>query len=188
MIIDEIVEILQSQSKGNYRLVSPKVLVADVEFDFDAVMVGPDDQQNIILIYNAQSISLDIVHREIEAFSLILDRTESTRSITLVLITNESNNPTIKSLETLCRVVIVSPDKAVAESLCRLLPLLSRDTEKTIISAEAALRHELAESSQDPLIIELLNAAYKSDSAVEATMMKKIEAAANFDAPDRYKS
>ena len=50
MITSSVISILQL--KGHYSLAHQPMHVADVDFNFDAVLVGPHDQCGLVLLLN----------------------------------------------------------------------------------------------------------------------------------------
>lgn len=184
MITESIVEILQS--KGHYHRVPRPLHIVDVNFEFDAVMVGPENQRGLILILSAEDVPLDSVRRRVDTFSEALKITRSMRPITLVLIRQKSDNAdnfdnsAIVALEKLGRVILVDPDKPLEASLHSLLSLNPPSTREPVESADDALRAELGNDSEDPVIRKLLKAAQKGRIDVERTLLEEIDRLAGF--------
>lgn len=179
---ESIIEMLKS--KNNYRQVPQPLSIADVDFqfDFDAVLEGPDDHCGLVLILNSEKAPLYSVQRKIKAFSIVLARTNSMRPITLVLITEKINDPAIESLEKLCRVITISPNNNDLRTCLRtILPLRLPELVKTRGSTDVTLREELGYDIEDVLISALLKAAQKNSSEVEHTIIEAIDQAANFE-------
>lgn len=182
MIIHSVVDVLES--KGNYHRVPQPLHIADVEFQFqfNAVLRGPGDQGSLVLVSSTIDIPISAVERRIKAFSIILGRSGSMRPITLVLITGNPNEETITALQDLCRVIVVPSDVEDPKGYLRtLLPLDLPDPVKTMESADIALREELGDNINDPLISKLLKAASKGSTEVELAMRELINHAADFD-------
>ena len=181
---DEVVRLLTTESdvlSQPYRLrsrlaVSDQGSSSSLEFNLDAVLTGPGDQECLITVQVMHADQLHFIRNQIRALTTWLARTGSRRPLTLIAIANDSANtgsPTggvrnaeasdqeavgrvLRELTTLCRVVVIRLD------------------EKAGIKAASAIRGQLA-----PLLpLELPTELKKRQAPIERLQQKVNETAA----------
>ena len=175
MPVDNIIQILERS--GGYRRAPQPLQISEVEFKgmFDAVLVGPMDQNGLVLVLGAESPHIEQIKYAVKAFATALDRAGSMRPFTLVLATTvDVDDRALVALQDYCRVIAV-PSSGKAEDYLRvLLPLRLPSPEARKKSADSALREELKDSKEDPLIDALITAARKSSDEVQRKMREEI--------------
>jgi hypothetical protein len=175
VLIDDIIRALEK--RGGYTRAAEPPLISGVDFKgvFDAVLVGPKDQNGLVLVRGAEIASMGEIRRVVKAFTTALDRTGSTRPITLVLATMVSpDDPSILALQDSCRVITVPAGGKLEGYLRVLLPLKLPSRETGTKTADSALRDELEDSLEDPLIAALIRAARKNSDEVQRRMREEI--------------
>lgn len=184
-IIQEVIALLINEAKFRLR---PKLFVADVDFEFDAILTGPDDQERLIAVLHVMLTKTSSVRNDIRALTSMLSRTESLRPLVLVAVSDDPNDALFEELAALCRVIVV-PLKEIADAdrdaqlrrfLRPLLPLKLPDPLKVRKPPEDRLRDKLKaiNLASDPLVASLVKAASKSTKDVESVMIQAIEAIA----------
>ena len=148
--------------------------IVNLEFDFEAVFVGPDGHHSLVLVVEVADMdagALDTLRRRLDRLSLALTRVDSLRPVTLVLVTDEISSRALDALRPLARVVVVerrdqSRDsvRAALREFSPLDPGISTPSE----AAGHALARNLGALADDPDIQSLRRAAQKGTAEVEA--------------------
>lgn len=158
---------------GEYRRVAQPLHIADVNFDFSGALIGPGDQQALTLILDGNRNPIALALRRLRAFAVVLERSGSTRTINVILLSESPDRGEVAALEQVARVVVVQPHQELEDALYSLLPLKLPQPIPPSESAEKTLREEL-QGETSPLIQRLLKAGRKSASAVEEEMRKAL--------------
>ena len=170
MSIEQVSELLTT--KGGFRRVPKPLHIAELEFgfEFDAVFEGPHDQHGLVLIVDLSRLSLQIVERRVRAFALALSRTNSLRTVCLVLLNPEagSNDRTLFALELLCRVILVKSTEDPTFALRGVLPIHLPVPGISVVGADEALAEELKNRPVDELMKQLQKAAKSGCDAVQS--------------------
>ena len=156
-------------TRYGYRRVRQPLHVATVDFDFAGALKGPNGQDSLTLVVDGEGSALVAAQRRLRAFAVVLDRSGSKRPITVVVVGDKPNARALGELEQLARVVVVSSDAPLSESLLSLLPLTLPKPIAASQSAEAVLHEELA-GRPNPVVNRLLKAARNSSDKVRLTM------------------
>jgi acetolactate synthase small subunit len=160
-------------TRGGYRRASEPLHVADLAFQFDAVFVGPNDQQHLVVIYDANQDRSDAVARRLRAFGVVLQRSGTRRSVTLVVLNSAGTRSRLRELEDVCRVVYIESERTLEDELAILLPLPIPEPLNSMRTAEAALQRALGPQQTDPLTSAILTAAASGgESAVRDAMLQ----------------
>ena len=179
MFVDDIIQVLET--RGGYNRAREPLEISGVEFKgmFDAVLVGPKDQNGLVLVRRTEATFVGEIKRAVKALVTALDRTGSMRPVTLVLATTVSpEDPAIVALHDSCRLIAVPPGGNPEDFLRVLLPLKLPSPETAKKSADSALRGELNDSKDDPLIDTLVRAARKGSDEVQRRMREEINCVA----------
>jgi len=173
--IEEIIRILGEE--GDYRRAPHRLQMSGLEFplDFNAVLVGPGEGSQIVLLLDTSEVSPDVALRRLKTLARILERTSSKRTITLVIFTDEADHPTIKEMEALCRVVICPTRQDLRKALRTLLPLKLPEPFRRMDSAFEAVKAELGIETRDPIVDKVLKAAKEGSEQIRRTVQKAIE-------------
>jgi hypothetical protein len=171
MIANSIAECLETY--GNYRSVPQPLHIADVDFDFAGALTGPDAQQALTLILEENADTIGAALRRLRAFTVVLERSGSTRPINVILISEDPNREVVLALEQLARVIVVQPGTEVRDSLYCLLPLHLPQPIEQSQSAEKTF-HAEHQKPISPIVQRLLRAGKRSASAVEEEMRKAL--------------
>ena len=161
--------IVNELTQQGYREIPQPLHVADLNFDFAGALTGPNEEQNLTLVLEGEGQALIAAQKRLRAFAVVLERTGSTRPITVVVLAKEPDPGALAALEQLARVVVVPPDRPLNESLYTLLPLHLPKPISSSVSAHAALQLELG-GRPDGVATRLLKAAKDSAEKVRMTM------------------
>ncbi|MEM8929760.1 MAG: hypothetical protein AAGE94_01225 [Acidobacteriota bacterium] len=147
--------------------------VGDLVFeDFAALLEGPgDEHQLIVVLDNGASDSVRVVRALVRG----LERTGSTRPVTLIALATPGAAPPRVELARLCRTVVVPAEVAVADALRSLAPLVLPEPLAPIGSMDVAFDEFLAERADDPVCRALLAAGRESTAAVESTLQTLLD-------------
>jgi hypothetical protein len=179
-VINTVLDIL---TNNGYRRTPIPLRVADAEFRFDASLVGPDDQGNLIVVTLDDGSDSLAVAKRIRSFMLVLNRTRSTRPVSVVLV-GSADGEGGRAAEQLAHTIVVDSDatpELVSRLLAPLLPLrIPQPLGPTDVNAAfSASLGSLAASSEART---LLSAARRGPSEVEATLAGLVSAVLDGDA------
>ena len=162
--------------------------IADVSFRFGAVLEGPGHQVSTVVVAAADHGRVGEIWRSLRAATLMLERTGSTRPLSLVLVARKPPVEEVTRLEELCRVLVASPDDGkpqLRQRLAALLPLELPEAIELPTTSPRQLEEKLVDSRSDPQrsrwSATLLKAAADGEEAVKNRFLelldKEIEAA-----------
>ena len=173
--LERVLTVLEEQ--GGYRPVRQPLQVVDVDFKFgfDAVLVGPQNQDGLVIVLSAEDAPSGSLQRKVKAFILLLERTGSTRPVSLVLLTAEQSTKPVAALEAICRVILVPDDAEPEQALHPLLPLTIPAVPENLESAEDAINFELGSDAASPLVSALLRAARKGPEDVRDIVRSAVD-------------
>lgn len=173
MMVELIIKLLESE---NYSRRDKCIQVDDVDFEFDGVLIGPKQQDTLILVTNSNHSENAL--RKMKAFSTVLRRSGSNRLFKLILVTDDIKEPTRNKLERLCHLITIptnTSEENLSEYLYCLFPMnLEIEQRDTRLSVETMLREELKKHANEPLVERLLKAAKKNSREVEVTALNSI--------------
>ncbi len=148
--------------------------IVNLEFDFEAVFVAPDDQYALVLVVEVPTLddsALDTLRRRLDRLSLALTRAESLRPVTLVLVTPKASPRALDAIRPLARIVVVSQVDQSEDDLTNALrefrPLLSVAPASSEAVSDALTRH-LGAATADPEVKSLRRAAARETKAAKA--------------------
>ncbi len=175
--LSHVVDVLTTQA--GYAIQPRLVSVADVEFEFDAILRGPGDGESVVIVMDGDESRIPLAISRMRALSHTMLRSGSTRPLTLVLLTEESDSASLRELATICRVIQVKgvSSDAVADELRALLPLKLPEPTTPQADAGRLLRSALGDLTSDPFVGALLAAARRDTDAVQQEVQKAITAA-----------
>jgi len=173
MMVELIIKLLESK---NYSRRNKRIQIEDVAFEFDGILVGPEQQDTLILVTNSNPIENSL--RKVKAFSTVLRRSGSNRLFKLIFIADEIKGPTRHKLERLCHLITIptnTSEENLSKYLCCLFPLnLEIEQRDTHLSVERTLKEELKNYANEPLVELLLKAAKKNGREVEVAALDSI--------------
>jgi len=161
--------VVEELTRNGYQKVAQPLHVADLDFDFAGALTGPNEQESLTLVVEGEGAALIAAQRRLRAFAVVLERTGSTRPITVVVVGDNPNSRALTALAELARVVVVRSSTPLTDSLHSLLPLRLPEPITASSSAETALEQELSGRS-DPVIVRLLKAAKENADRVRTAM------------------
>ena len=142
-----------------------------------AILVGPEGQNQLVVVRYAESPELRMVERGVRAFCLRLDQSGTPRSVTLVLIASSLREADLDPIRRVCRVVLCEEGSELERSLRALLPLKVPDPITSLESAEQALQSVLGNTAEDPAVRRLIRAGRTSADEVGVVMQELVMSA-----------
>jgi hypothetical protein len=149
--------------------------VAEIEFRFAAVLVGPGQADGLVIVVDLQANTSSTTSRKLRGLITVLDRLESRRTVSVILVIRAEVQIALEELEKLCHIVIVQPEGVLENSLRSLLPLVLPTPEANTSNAEAILRRELDSAGDEPFINQLIAASHSSQTEVENVLRTAID-------------
>jgi hypothetical protein len=166
--------IVNELARRGYRKAPQPLHVADIDFDFDAALTGPNDQDSLTLVLEGDPEKLLAAQRRLRAFAIVLERIGSSRPINVVVLAKHPDPKSLALLEESARVILVEPDVPLEQSLRPLLPLELPQPVDGSVSADSALLDMLG-ARPDTVSSRLIKAARESSEKVQATMRKILQ-------------
>lgn len=174
--IELVVEVLQEA--GFERLPKPLV-VGGTTFDFDAAAKGTGVSHDLVVIAGPRSSSKRLVQL-LRGLSRMLDRAQSLRPVTIVLLDDEVEGSTRLELERCARVLTVTGAdpttdeirRAVAVLLPLRLPTTATQGRDPLAEVESALGAYLTEEHRS-----LIDAGRRGPEVVRETLRAYLDAA-----------
>lgn len=118
--------VLQVLADADFERLPKPLVVAGSSFDFDAAVKGTGVSHDLVVLATAGTPARHLV-RLLSALSRTLDQVESRRPVTLVLLSDTVDAPTMTSLEQHARVLTIdgdAPDPSqIRRAIAVLLPL-----------------------------------------------------------------
>lgn len=173
-MIAKVLEILQQEG---YRVIPPPLKIVDVDFhtDFPAVLVGPGNQQSLIVVLDSSRTPVEVARRRIKALATTLDRSGSEIPLTLVLITSQSDASKTEDFDVICRVVRVFDATDPRHDLRTLLPLVLPEPAEPLPSALPTLLKKIGTPAEDHFETTLAELAPQGRSAVSDAVRNTID-------------
>jgi|GEM_PF-2689958 len=177
--VNAIVKVLVNT--GAYKSQKSPVYIADADlsFDADAVLVGPDDRTGLILVIDGHRTEPDVALRKVRSLAMVLDRVGSRRTLSVVIVTDKLNHPSIKSMENFCRLIAVHPADKPEYAIRSLLPVALPRPEKIRISFDEVLEREMDDLVNDAFFGDLRAASERSVEAVEEVLIRGLDGVAS---------
>jgi len=177
-MLDTVLRVLEAEG---YQQKAVPIRVADMPFPFDAVLIGPRDQGTLVIAAVADGRGISQLKRHVRSLLLVLEREESSRPISLVVVTRQPRGRWTEELEQLCRLFVLDAaanEQAVKAQLVQLLPLKLPKPIGRMDRAESMLEAALGSEKDSGLYRDVLQAAHKGAKAVEEVLLSKIDEAA----------
>ena len=140
--------------------------------DFAALLEGPGDERQLIVVIDAAGDPL----RPVRALVRALERTASTRPVTLIALATAEAEPPRAELARLCRTVVVPAEASIDSALRSLAPLELPEPLAPVGSMDSAFEEVLAERIDDDVTQALLTAGRESVAAVESALHALLDA------------
>ena len=174
MSVREVVTLLIKD--GKYRLISDGIHISELEFRFDAILLGPGDERGLVIVLDIRTEPLAPLRRRLRSFAQVLQRTGSNRPLTAVLVGSGFTADELHATRAVCRVVLVQSDESVQSCLTPLLPLTLPDPVAQTVSATTLLRTELADKfASRSLAGTLLRASERGSEAVRDSIRDRVD-------------
>ena len=173
-MLTKVLEILQH---AGYRIIPPPLKIVDIDFqsDFQAVLIGPRNQQSMVVVLDASRTPIEVAKRRINALATTLDRSGSEIPLTLVLLMSDSESQKAAELDTICRVVRVLDPTDPENDLRPLLPLALPEPAEPLPSALPVLLRNLGAQNDDRFEASLAETAKRGPSAVTEAVRATID-------------
>jgi hypothetical protein len=182
MTTEEVIEFLKT--RGDYTSAAANSLgLLGMQLSFDAIMIGPGSQDGLLLIERVGDRSLNLLLNKMKALALALERSESARTLTLVLLDCKAGLTGYVELNRLCRLLLLQENDSMEVSLASILPLTLPEPISAVNSADATLKMELDEDYNDPFVVKLLRAARENENEVQKTIRQAIDELSQISTP-----
>jgi len=182
-VINTVLDVLTT---NGYRPAPTPLRVADVEFGFDAALVGPYDQGNLIVVTLDDGSEGSAVAKRIRSLMLVLNRSRSTRPVSIVLI-GPAGGTASRAAGQLAHTIVVdsaAAPKSVPRLLAPLLPLRAPEPLGPT-DVNAVFSDSLGSLASSPEARALLSAARRGTSDVEETLAGLVNTVIESDAGTR---
>lgn len=182
-VTDQITSTLVA--RAGYRRVQLPLRISDIDFGFDAVLVGPEGGNGLVVVANLRQDLAARITRKLSGLVTLLDRLRSRRSVSLVLVIRSGWVMDTRDLEKLCHVVVVRPEVPIERSLLTLIPLALPSPDFQSEGAKAVLLKEMQSSNTvGPRMNELVAEADISDSSVLLAIERVLDQLISFPTED----
>ena len=178
--VDQVVDLLR---EAGFSLLDSPLTIAGVRFEFPAVLLGPQNSSDLVLVADTAGDVEDVfTSRQVLSVARALDVVEKCNPITTVIVGPRPDKNLISDMMAVSRVLAIGPlDETDEDSdfsplhnwLAVLLPL-RLETDTLAFDPLDRLRTELA-SEQNGEMMEVLDAAEDSQAAVRNVMNKIIK-------------
>lgn len=168
-VVQAVLSKLKDRDYGYSEQPQP-LRIVELSFEFDAVLAGPFDHQDLVLLVDQEVLDVGALRRRLTRLALALQRTGSQRPVALVLVAPPSPNADLEPLRPLARVVTVprveqSADE-VAEALRAFRPIGADHLAASPVSAKRELATTLGAAATTPAARRLLAAASDGEQGV----------------------
>lgn len=174
--VDQIVSLL---ANAGYKRVSAPFMLAGLQFDVSAVLVGADRSSDLVIVEDTVASTSREIRIRIETIARAMDALDSKRPITAILIGPRPSAVELDAMSRVARILPVGssslPDQgdALRNWLAVLLPLQLPPTGNRLADPLTELSDQL--DSNDAVISELLASAPLGPSAVRTVFHQIIE-------------
>lgn len=129
--------VLRELEQAGFEQLTQPLAVAGVAFDFDAAVTGTGVSHDLVVIVG-QDTDLRHLIRLLSGLTRSLDRLESRRPVSVVLIGSRPENATLSQLQESARVILIKSRKPnpaeIQNAIAVLLPLSLPSTTQTTIN------------------------------------------------------
>lgn len=161
---------------GKYRLISDGIHISELEFRFDAILIGPGDERGLVIVLDIRTEPLAPLRRRLRSFAQVLQRTGANRPLTAVLVGSTFTADELHATRAVCRVVLVGSDESLQSCLTPLLPLTLPTPVAQTVSTMALLRTRLADKIVSrSLTGTLLRASERGSVAVRDSIRGRVD-------------
>jgi hypothetical protein len=168
-VIQAVLSKLKDEDYGYSEQPQP-LRIVELSFEFDAVLAGPQDHQDLVLLVEQEVLNIDAIRRRLTRLALALQRTGSQRPVALVLVAPPSTSADLERLRPLARVVTVprieQSSGEVAEALRAFRPIGVDHLAASPVSAKRELATTLGAAATTPVARRLLAAASDGEQGV----------------------
>ena len=158
---------------AGYQVHTEILRVVELSFDFDRVLTGPQDHHTLVLLVEQTTTDTDALRRRLSSLALALSRTGSRRPVTLLLVAPPLDQPALKALRQLARLVAIDRVLRTVASVDHILrefrPLVTGDVSAPLVDPLGELASELGKKADHPYARRLIRAASGGSDAVEQT-------------------
>lgn len=174
--VDQVVSLLLN---AGYRRVSTPFILAGLQFNVAAVMVGADRSSDLVVVEDTVASTSREIQIRIETIARAMDALDSKRPITAIVIGPRPPATELDAMSRVARILPVGPSllpdrsDALRNWLAVLLPLHLPPTGNQLADPLSELKHQL--DPGNTVISELLDSAHLGTSAVQRALHQIIE-------------
>lgn len=144
-------------TEAGFRLLPSPMVIRQTRFDFDAVMMGPGEASDIVLIADTVNAKDVAIVRQIQGVARALDLARARNPLTAILVGPRPHPDHLNKLKQVARVLPVGtiPSELDASNvhlsnwLAVLTPLNQIDTEGVVADPMAALHARIKDLSEE---------------------------------------
>lgn len=162
-------------SEKGYTTHGSEVISGDASVEFDRVLLSPEGHKEIVLLLQDDSKSLTRSLKKLKLLTLLLNKSDSFRSFTLVIIAKSFDTEVLNELYKYARIVPILTGHQLEKQLKPLVPLKLPPPVRARTEVLEELYSKLGQRSRNPVINRLIKAADKSANAVEERLIKEID-------------
>ncbi len=168
--VSRVVEYLKP---SGYRQLPSPLLISGMTFDFPAILVGPENTSDIVLVADTVETDNNIILRQVLGVGRALDIARKSNPLTTIIVGPRPKQSIITAMMSTCRVLPIgalsseNPEKVLTNWLAILTPLAQEEQNVTadplgeLILAVSKLRNDVAD---------IANVAIEGSGAVEEAM------------------
>jgi hypothetical protein len=165
---------------AGYEALGARVQVASIPYEFDAVLLGPPNTLDLIIVVNTVTESPARLCQKVDGLGRALDIARSRRAVTAILVGPTPDGSVLASIRSICRYLLVAEDESpfgetLDDRLAVLLPLQLTTDEDDVADPIQELFRRLPPLPEGDERLALIAAAPRGESAVAAELKRYVE-------------
>jgi hypothetical protein len=172
---ESVKRVLDLLTTTGYRVLEQEkpVMVASVPFEFDALLVGSERANDLIVVIDTLIEPEPRIRQKVQGLSRALDVVGSRRPLTVILVGPSPPPGTLEALGKVSRVLMVdvlSTTEALSDALGILLPLHLPDTTEAVMDPLGELRNRTPATPEKETLAVVYEAAPDGTEAVSEAL------------------
>jgi hypothetical protein len=180
MNTDPIARIVGILEKSGYRVLPTPFKVANIPFEFAAVLIGTEKAPDLIVVVDTISEKSERIRQKISGLGRAMDVVRSRRPITAILVGPKPDEATLELISRVCRVLPVgtpvgpSDDQLLRDWLSVLLPLELPLTAGVLADPIGELQNRLPSFDDSGFVDHLIAEAQNGAPAVKEALRRHL--------------
>lgn len=179
-VADTVNRVVLRLVDAGYQALGGRVQVGSIPYQFDAVLVGPPQTLDLIIVVNAEAESPARLCQKVAGLGRALDIANSRRTVTAILVGPTPDRSVLTSIRSVCRYLLVAEDESgtgesLDDRLAVLLPLELTTDENEVADPMRELLQRLPVLPQGDGRRAILAAASRGETAVAAELKRYVE-------------